>query len=303
MGHVSEGRVGVGANRVGAKRRSTRGARLRRQRNKSLARWRRISRAAKKLGAGGPGTRDSGRIARFSPPGRGPRRRDPGKGPSWIRWGARRPREGARGLRTREEFKRRQMLVGKTWRLQTRRRRGARARGRRSRRGSRQRRARISPRHPRRTRVARRSNPRHGRPSDPPPATSACAGAAPPRGATTTKGLKKLGGRAANAPFFAARTTWTRRTGATRAGVAARTAEPATRARAESTTGVEVIADIVVPNGGLVVSACSLQESARSYCGVIPRWRPPFRMSISVRTGLNRPAQRVNRPWVRVPSR
>ena len=183
------------------------------------------------------------------------------------------------------------MLVGKTWRLQTRRRRGARARGRRSRRGSRQRRARISPRHPRRTRVARRSNPRHGRPSDPPPATSACAGAAPPRGATTTKGLKKLGGRAANAPFFAARTTWTRRTGATRAGAAARTAEPATRARAESTTGVEVIADIVVPNGGLVVSACSLQESARSYCGVIPRWRPPFRMSISVRTGLNRPAQ------------
>ena len=88
-----------------------------------------------------------------------------------------------------------------------------------------------------------------------------------------------------------------------RAGVAARTAEPATRARAEGTTGAEVIADIVVPNGGLVVSACSLQESARSYCGVIPRWRPPFRMSISVRTGLNRPAQRVNRPWVRVPSR
>ena len=193
------------------------------------------------------------------------------------------------------------MLVGKTWRLQTRRRRGARARGRRSRRGSRQRRARISPRHPRRTRVARRSNPRHGRRSDHPPATS--GGSA--EGGDNNEGrlVKKSGGRSANAPFFAAQTTWTRRAGATRAGAAARTAEPATRARAESTTGVEVIADIVVPNGGLVVSACSLQESARSYCGVIPRWRPPFRMSISVRTGLNRPAQRVNRPWVRVPSR
>lgn len=85
------------------------------------------------------------------------------------------------------------MLVGKTWRLQTRRRRGARARGRRSRRGSRQRRARISPRHPRRTRVARRSNPRHGRPSDPPPATSACAEAAP-EGGDNNKRAEKVGG-------------------------------------------------------------------------------------------------------------
>ena len=72
-------------------------------------------------------------------------------------------------------------------------------------------------------------------------------GAGAPEGGDNNKGAEKVGGPGANAPFFAARTTWTRRTGATRAGAAARTAEPATRARAESTTGVEVIADIVVP--------------------------------------------------------
>lgn len=188
--------------------------------------------------------------------------------------------------------------------LATRRRRGARARGRRSRRGSRERRARISPRHPRRTRVARRSNPRHGRRSDPPPATS--GGSA--EGGDTNEGrlVKKSGGWAANAPFFAAQTTWTRRAGATRAGAAARTAEPATRARAESTTGVEVIADIVVPNDELVVSACTLQESARSFCGVIPRRHPPFRSFSYEHFGENRfesSRPGVNRPWVRVPSR
>ena len=37
----------------------------------------------------------SGGIARFSPPGRAPRRRDPGKGPSWSRWGL---GDRARGL-------------------------------------------------------------------------------------------------------------------------------------------------------------------------------------------------------------
>ena len=57
-------------------------------------------------------------------------------------------------------------------------------------------------------------------------------------------------GRKEDAPFFAAQTTWARRAGATRAGAAARTAAPATRAREESTTGAEVIADIVLRSMG-----------------------------------------------------
>ena len=65
--------------------------------------------------------------------------------------------------------------------------------------------------------------------------------------------------------LFAAQTTWTRRAGATRAGAAARTAEPATRARAESTTGVEVIADIVVPNRR--IGRLGVQFTSRR-CGV-----------------------------------
>ena len=61
--------------------------------------WRRIHNSCEKAIGRRCCAGYSGGIARFSPPGRAPRRRDPGKGPSWSRWGARRPREGARGLR------------------------------------------------------------------------------------------------------------------------------------------------------------------------------------------------------------
>ena len=203
--------------------------------------WRRIRNSCEKAIGRRCCAGYSGGIARFSPPGRAPRRRDPGKGPSWSRWGARRPREGARGLR--RKFKLLDVMLEKTWHSGARRRRGTRAR-RDDRAGGPGNDARGSCGSTTTTRPNVEPTSRRG-----PWIVLGPHRQSGRRAPSEGKSLCYVG-RKEDAPFFAAQTTWARRAGATRAGAAARTAAPATRAREESTTGAEVIADIVLRSMG-----------------------------------------------------
>lgn len=182
------------------------------------------------------------------------------------------------------------MLVGKTWRLQTRRRsRRAGSGATEPTRESPKTRADLAAT-PRRTRVARRSNPRHRRRSDPPPVTSACAG-----GRDNNKRAENERTLLRGADDLdAARGGDTRGRGGAHGGAG------------DAGAGGE-------HNGGggdsghrraeWRIGRLGVQSSGVGVAASIPRRRPPFRMSISARTGLNRPAHRSNRPWVRVPSR
>ena len=203
--------------------------------------WRRIRNSCEKAIGRRCCAGYSGGIARFSPPGRAPRRRDPGKGPSWSRWGARRPREGARGLR--RKFKLLDVMLEKTWHSGARRRRGTRAR-RDDRAGGPGKDAIGSCGSTTTTRLNVEPTSRRG-----PWIVLGPHRQSGRRAPSEGKSLCYVG-RKEDAPFFAAQTTWARRAGATRAGAAARTAAPATRAREESTTGAEVIADIVLRSMG-----------------------------------------------------
>ena len=204
--------------------------------------WRRIHNSCEKAIGRRCCAGYSGGIARFSPPGRAPRRRDPGKGPSWSRWGARRPREGARGLR--RKFKLLDVMLEKTWHSGARRRRGTRAR-RDDRAGGPGKDAIGSCGSTTTTRLNVEPTSRRG-----PWIVLGPHRQSGRRAPSEEKKSLCYVGRKEDAPFFAAQTTWARRAGATRAGAAARTAAPATRAREESTTGAEVIADIVLRSMG-----------------------------------------------------